>query len=258
MTRPRAVRSAARVRSRSGSVPQHAALQRRQAVDGPLGGILAGARDHLRVDLPFAAQEAQHRVQRRQPDRALAQSGDAQPVLVELEPIGQQLGDRLMQAGDEKSSDPRLTHDPASLRSPAPGAIAVPSASSGIVLRHARCAVLRSRRPFSPAAWRAAWTARTRPSCASAAERIVERQLRLLREVADPVFIVVEPAAKTSRDLGVEVVPDVIARRRAARRHLHGAAGIAARAHAGRRLRSAVPHAAAARATRPRRRPPSW
>jgi molybdenum cofactor guanylyltransferase len=42
------------------------------------------------------------------------------------------------------------------------------------------------------------------------AERIVERQLRLLRTVADPVFIVSNRSEDFS-GLGVEVVPDVIA-----------------------------------------------
>jgi molybdopterin-guanine dinucleotide biosynthesis protein A len=41
-------------------------------------------------------------------------------------------------------------------------------------------------------------------------ERIVERQLRLLRDVADPVFIVSNRQQDFS-DLGVEVVPDAIA-----------------------------------------------
>ena len=42
------------------------------------------------------------------------------------------------------------------------------------------------------------------------AERIVESQLRLLRRVADPVFIV-SNRSKDFSDLGVEVVPDAIA-----------------------------------------------
>jgi molybdopterin-guanine dinucleotide biosynthesis protein A len=42
------------------------------------------------------------------------------------------------------------------------------------------------------------------------AERIVERQLRLLRTIADPVFVVSNRSEDFS-ELGVEVVPDVIA-----------------------------------------------
>ena len=72
--------------------------------------VLAGARGDLIVRLSFAAQEAQDRGQRRQPDRAFAQPGGAQPVLVELEPVRQQIGDRLVQAGDEHPADSRLTH----------------------------------------------------------------------------------------------------------------------------------------------------
>jgi len=44
-------------------------------------------------------------------------------------------------------------------------------------------------------------------------ERVVDRQLRLLRQVADPVFVVVAMAADRTGfdDLGVEVVADVVA-----------------------------------------------
>ncbi len=49
-------------------------------------------------------------MQWRPPDRALAQPVVTQPVLVEFEAVGQQFGDRLMQARDEKSANPRLGH----------------------------------------------------------------------------------------------------------------------------------------------------
>ena len=57
--------------------------ERRHRLHRPLGGVLAGARrDHL-VRVAFLPQEAEHRVERREPDRALAQPFGVQPVLVE-------------------------------------------------------------------------------------------------------------------------------------------------------------------------------
>ena len=58
----------------------------------------------------FRAQKAQDGEQRRESNRALAQARHAQPVLVELEPRRQHIGNRLVKARNKHSSDPWLTH----------------------------------------------------------------------------------------------------------------------------------------------------
>ena len=93
-----------------GQRPEDPALERGDVGDRPIGRVLACASDDLRVDFPFSAQEAEDGEQRRQADGADAEAAAAQPVLVELETIGQQLGDRLVQAGHQHASDARLTH----------------------------------------------------------------------------------------------------------------------------------------------------
>ena len=88
----------------------HLAFEGRQASDRPLGGVLTRPRRNSGVRVPFRAQETEHGRQRRQPDRAFPQAGNVQPVLVELETGGQQVGDGLVEACDENASDAGFAH----------------------------------------------------------------------------------------------------------------------------------------------------
>ena len=89
----------------------HTSLQRRHAADRPVRRVLAGALHCPIVCLAFETQETEHCRQRRQADRPLAQAGNGEPVLVELETIRQHVGDRLVKARHEHAADSRvITH----------------------------------------------------------------------------------------------------------------------------------------------------
>ena len=59
----------------------------------------------------FPMHETENSPQRRETDAAVAHTGGAQPVLVELEPVWRNVGDTLMQARDEQSADSGVNHD---------------------------------------------------------------------------------------------------------------------------------------------------
>ena len=59
---------------------------------------------------PFTSQKAEDGGNRCQPDAAGAQSGGVEPVLVELEAVGQHVGDALVQRRDEDAPDAAVSH----------------------------------------------------------------------------------------------------------------------------------------------------
>ena len=61
--------------------------------------------------LAFEPQEAQHGMQRRQPELPVAQAGRGQPVLVELEAGGRNVGNPLVETGDQETTDAGINHD---------------------------------------------------------------------------------------------------------------------------------------------------
>ena len=73
-------------------------------------GVLARARrDHL-IRIAFLPEEAEHRVERRKPDGALAKPFRVQPVFVEAQPRRENVRDPLMEAGDEHATDAGFAH----------------------------------------------------------------------------------------------------------------------------------------------------
>ena len=84
--------------------------QRRETGNRPLGGVFAGPRGNEVIRLAFQPQETEDRGQRRQTDPAFAQPAGVQPGFVELQPSRQQIGDSLMQAGNEQASDDGVIH----------------------------------------------------------------------------------------------------------------------------------------------------
>ena len=62
------------------------------------------------VRLAFLTEKAEYGRQRRQADAAFPQAGGVQPRLVEFEPGRQQIGDALMEARHEQSSNARVSH----------------------------------------------------------------------------------------------------------------------------------------------------
>src|SRR5215831_10049293 len=98
-------------RAQSGGCPlQQLALDSAHRLDSPLGGVLPRAGGDPRVRLAFLPQKAQHGIQRRQADGAVTQALSVEPALVEAEPRRQNVGDALMEAGDQDASDTRVTH----------------------------------------------------------------------------------------------------------------------------------------------------
>jgi len=85
--------------------------ERRHRLDGPLGGQLACPYDDRVIGLAFGPEEPHYGCYRRQPDRTIAQALRAQPVLVELEPLGQPVDNRLMEAGPDEPAHAHLCHD---------------------------------------------------------------------------------------------------------------------------------------------------
>src|SRR5262249_10323428 len=96
-------------------------LETAHRFDRPVSRVLAGARRdgpiHVaRVSLVLCvfpslfAQEAQHGIQGCQADGAVTQTFRVQPVLVEAESIGKNIGDALVKAGDKDATDPGFTH----------------------------------------------------------------------------------------------------------------------------------------------------
>jgi hypothetical protein len=90
--------------------PQKGALESGKARDRPVRCMFPGPGDNLLVDLPFAAEKTQYCQQRREPDGSHAETRDAQPVLVKVEPVWQQLRNGLVKARHEDTSDSRFTH----------------------------------------------------------------------------------------------------------------------------------------------------
>ena len=86
------------------------ASQRGQLTDGPLRRVLARGGRHARVVVAFRAQEAEHRMQRRQPDGAVSKAARVEPVLVELQPVRQSIGDSLVEGGHHQPPDTRVPH----------------------------------------------------------------------------------------------------------------------------------------------------
>ena len=82
----------------------------RHAADGPVSSVLSGLRRDLIVRVAFNPEKAQDGRERRQPNRALAQTGRAQPVLVELDPVRQHVLDGLVHAGNKHPPDSRFAH----------------------------------------------------------------------------------------------------------------------------------------------------
>src|SRR5690606_11848789 len=60
--------------------------------------------------LPLAAQEAQHRTERRHRDAGLPAFGGPEPVFVEIEAPGHDVRDPLVQAGHEQAADSGIMH----------------------------------------------------------------------------------------------------------------------------------------------------
>ena len=108
--RPRGPERAARAKpGRQGA--DHPSLERRHAADRPVSGVLAGTGHRPIVGVALEAQKAEHGRQRRQPDGPFPKARNRQPVLVELEALGQHVGDRLVQARHEDPPDSRvITH----------------------------------------------------------------------------------------------------------------------------------------------------
>ena len=196
---------------------------------------------------PFEAEKADHGGERRQPDRALAQAGSIQPVLVELEPVGQHFGDRLVQARDEHAADSRLSASSFTLRARTPH-----PASSDIV---AECRTQRLARGGDPDRRPrvAGWAARAKPG--SDDRRAVDPRSAARRAARRSPT----PSSRSRRptvhaDAGPRRRPRSLSRSRRARRHLHRDRVIAARSHAGGRVRPAVPERAAPEPPRGHRR----
>ena len=69
-----------------------------------------GARRDDLVRVAFLPQKAEDGVERRQADRAFAQPFGVQPVLVKPQAGRENVGDALMQAGDEDATDAGFAH----------------------------------------------------------------------------------------------------------------------------------------------------
>src|ERR1035437_9045098 len=86
------------------------ALQRRHRRHRPFGGVFARARRDDLVRVTFLPEEAEHGVQRRQSDGAFAQPFSVQPVLIKPQAGWENVGDALMEAGDEDATDAGFAH----------------------------------------------------------------------------------------------------------------------------------------------------
>src|ERR1035437_669282 len=86
------------------------ALQRRHRRHRPFGGVFARARRDDLVRVTFLPEESEHGVQRRQSDGAFAQPLGVQPVLIKPQAGWENVGDALMEAGDEDATDAGFAH----------------------------------------------------------------------------------------------------------------------------------------------------
>ena len=86
------------------------ALEIRHAANGPISSVFSGLRRDLIVRVAFNPEKAQDGRERRQPNRALAQTGRTEPVLVELDPVRQHVLDGLVHAGNKHPPDSRFAH----------------------------------------------------------------------------------------------------------------------------------------------------
>ena len=77
---------------------------------GPLRRVVARPRRDEGVPVALLAQEAQDGVQGCQADRAVAQAFGVQPILVETETGGQNVGNSLVEARDEDPTDTGFAH----------------------------------------------------------------------------------------------------------------------------------------------------
>ena len=133
------------------------ALETRHAANGPIGSVLSGLRRDLIVRVAFDPEKAQDGRERRQPNRALAQTGRAEPVLVELDPVRQHVLDGLVHAGNKHPPDSRFAHrkQPGGFAPPDPptpslaGAPNAPRRSGG-ALAFARALGIAELRPAGP------------------------------------------------------------------------------------------------------------
>ncbi len=86
-------------------------LQGTHRFDGPFRRVFAGRPRDGFVGRAFLAQKTEDGVQRRQSDRAVAQTFGVQPAFIEGKTLRNRIRDALMQAGDEHTSDAGLTHN---------------------------------------------------------------------------------------------------------------------------------------------------
>ncbi len=86
------------------------ALERRQFSHHPLGRVFPRTFGDQPIRLTLLTQEAEHRRQRRQADTAVAQTGRVQPRFVELQTRRQDIGDALVEARNEQTSDAGVIH----------------------------------------------------------------------------------------------------------------------------------------------------
>ena len=106
----RATPSAARARMVRGSALDDAAPDGRHIRQRPLGGEPTGTTDDPFVGVALGAKKAEDARNRCKPDRAVAHPLATQPLLIELDALGQFVGDRLVETGREQASDMGVYH----------------------------------------------------------------------------------------------------------------------------------------------------
>ena len=160
------------------------AAQGRQRGPGPLGGELAGAGHHLIVRCTLGPEKPEHGGERGEPHPPVLQAFGAEPFLVELDALRQDVGNRLMQARGEETTDTGLCHDRP-----------VATDLSAAVLAGGQARRLGGR---------------DKSRLVVRGRSIIVRQLDVLQRVSDDVFLV-SSFAERHADLGLPVYPDVVA-----------------------------------------------
>jgi len=154
--------------------------------DRPLGGQGAGTGDDPFIGRTLlGAEEAEDGTERRASDAAAAQPFGVEPVLVELEPLWQLIGQRLVQAGGEQTPRMLLCHD----RRMDLTSIAAAVVAGGLARR---------------------FDGQDKSRLIVEGRTIITRQVDILQQVAATVLIVANDAGRFA-DLGLPVFADRVA-----------------------------------------------
>lgn len=167
---------------RSWQTADDAPAASREVGDRPVSGQRSGRTHNRLVPVPLGAQETDDRAERRESQGTITQRPGLQPVLVELEPIRQVVGQRLVQSRDEEAPDMLLCHH-SLMKPPLPTAAILAGGSA---------------RRFA---------GRDKSTLVVGGRSIIVRQLDVLQQVAGDVFVVANDPRPFS-NLGVRVVAD--------------------------------------------------